>query len=285
MLYFDPRLFQEKKEVSEKEYNPKKISEYLGYGKFDFFYLDFPFSESKINSIYCGKSKKDYIFKNNKIIFPISKNGPGKFTCKLNTTLDGKNKSFDILDVYFRKVTRATTKVTLTKKYATGPSTELQKIIAAERLMLREIYKKSNSSIKFNSAFEAPLNTKMISEFGKTRIFNNGRKSVHSGTDYRAQTPLPVKAINDGEVILANIDLYYCGKGVIINHGMNIFSTYCHLSENKVFTGDKVKKGDVIGLTGSTGRVSGPHLHLSVKYNGGYVDFEELQKKSEISFK
>lgn len=283
--YFDPRLFENKKNISEKNYNPKKMNEYLGYGKFDFFYLNFPFSKSKINSIYCGKAKKDYIFKNNKIIFPISKDGPGKFSCKLNAKLDGKNKTFDIVDVYFRTVLRPTTKVTLTKKYATGPTTETQKRIANERVMLKEIYKKADNSTKFNSPFIKPLDTEMISPFGKIRIFNDGRKSVHSGTDYKAQSPLPVRAINDGVVVLANFDLYYCGKGIIINHGMNIFSTYCHLSENKVSTGDIVKKGDIIGLTGSTGRVSGPHLHLSVKYNGGYVDFEELQKKSEISFR
>jgi murein DD-endopeptidase MepM/ murein hydrolase activator NlpD len=65
---------------------------------------------------------------------------------------------------------------------------------------------------------------------------------------------------------------------------MNIFSVYCHLSENKVTTKDKIKKGQIIGLTGATGRVSGPHLHLGIKYDNGNIDFEELQKKSEIVF-
>jgi hypothetical protein len=131
--YYDPRLFKKNKnKISEKDYKPEKINEYLGYGKFDFFYLDFPFSKEKINSIYCGKAKKDYIFKNGKIIFPISKNGPGKFSCVLNAKLDGKNKSFEIVDVYFRTVKRPTTKVNLVKKYAKGPTTETQKRIARE---------------------------------------------------------------------------------------------------------------------------------------------------------
>lgn len=148
--------------------------------------------------------------------------------------------------------------------------------------MLSEIYKKADRDVKFNSPFINPLDTELISPFGKVRIFNDGRKSVHSGTDFRARTPIAVKSVNDGVVVLANFDLYYCGKGVIINHGMNIFTTYCHLSENKVKIGDKVAKGQIIGLTGMTGRVSGPHLHLSAKYNGGYIDFEDLKKKSEI---
>jgi len=280
--YFDPRWFWKKENFSEKNWKSKKIKEYLGYGKFDLFYLDFPFEKEKIKSIYCGKTKKDFIFKNGKIFFPVSKNGYGKFTCKINVELDGKNKTFDILDVYFREVKRPTTHVTLTKKYATGPSTTTQKRIAAERKMLREIYQKADKKAKFNSNFERPMNSKIISPFGKVRIFNGGRKSVHSGTDFRARTPLSVKAINDGEVILANFDLYYCGKGIIVNHGMNIFSTYCHLSRNNVKVGDKVKKGQVIGLSGATGRVSGPHLHLSVKYNGGYIDFEDLEKSSRF---
>jgi murein DD-endopeptidase MepM/ murein hydrolase activator NlpD len=89
--------------------------------------------------------------------------------------------------------------------------------------------------------------------------------------DISAPTGTPVWASNSGEVALRS-DLYFSGKTVIIDHGLGLFSLYCHFSKIKVKRGQVVRKGDIIGEIGATGRVTGPHLHWGVKILGDRVD-------------
>jgi murein DD-endopeptidase MepM/ murein hydrolase activator NlpD len=81
----------------------------------------------------------------------------------------------------------------------------------------------------------------------------------------------PVKASNSGKVVVAN-DLYYAGKTVILDHGLGVFSLYCHFSEIAVELGDEVSKGGVIGKIGATGRVTGPHLHWGIRVLESRID-------------
>jgi murein DD-endopeptidase MepM/ murein hydrolase activator NlpD len=76
-------------------------------------------------------------------------------------------------------------------------------------------------------------------------------------------------------------NLFYSGNIVIVDHGTNIFTLYAHLSEIQVNDGQHIARSHQIGLSGATGRVSGPHLHWAVKANGVYVD--PLQFLSVIS--
>ena len=85
----------------------------------------------------------------------------------------------------------------------------------------------------------------------------------------------PVIASNSGRVVLAR-DLYYAGKAVIIDHGLGLFSLSCHFSKITVEEGDLVRKGDLIGEIGSTGRVTGPHLHWGFKVFGSRIDPSSL---------
>jgi murein DD-endopeptidase MepM/ murein hydrolase activator NlpD len=96
-------------------------------------------------------------------------------------------------------------------------------------------------------------------------------RSTHSGVDIAAPYGSPVRASNSGRVVLAK-DLYFSGKTVIIDHGLGLFTFYCHFSRLEVGRGDMVKKGTVIALAGSTGRSTGPHLHWGVKLQGRRVD-------------
>jgi murein DD-endopeptidase MepM/ murein hydrolase activator NlpD len=89
--------------------------------------------------------------------------------------------------------------------------------------------------------------------------------------DIAAPYGSPVKASNSGRVVLAR-DLYFSGNTVIIDHGLGLFTFYCHFSRLKVSRGDMVKKGAVIALAGSTGRSTGAHLHWGVKLLGSRVD-------------
>lgn len=117
----------------------------------------------------------------------------------------------------------------------------------------------------FPSTGEANLN------FGERRLFNNYHRSLHRGVDVDSPYGSPVIASNSGKVVLAR-NLYYAGNAVIIDHGLGVFTFYCHFSRISVKRGDIVRKGDVIGRVGATGRVIGPHLHWSVRVGGKYVD-------------
>jgi murein DD-endopeptidase MepM/ murein hydrolase activator NlpD len=106
---------------------------------------------------------------------------------------------------------------------------------------------------------------------------NKKKTSVHRGTDFRGKTGTPVRALNSGTVVLSE-DLFYGGNTLIIDHGMGLYSVYMHLSKFNTKKGEKVSKGDLVGFVGSSGRATGPHLHLSVKLNGISVNPESLFK-------
>lgn len=128
------------------------------------------------------------------------------------------------------------------------------------------IYAKTSPKIFFKEKFANPMDSLITSQFGNARIYNGSLQGYHSGTDFRAATGTPIKAVNDGYIRLAR-DRYYAGKSVIMDHGAGIYSKYYHMSELKVKEGDFVKKGQVIGLSGATGRVTGPHLHFEISIN------------------
>jgi murein DD-endopeptidase MepM/ murein hydrolase activator NlpD len=151
------------------------------------------------------------------------------------------------------------------------PSLKDLQRIKAERKEIRRIYASSNNSRLWFDRFIKPLASDITSVFGTQRLFNGELQSYHRGTDLRAKTGTPVYASNSGIVRLAK-NLFYSGNIVIVDHGKGIFTNYAHLSKIQVRAGQNIARGDQIGLSGATGRVSGPHLHWGVKTNGAYVD-------------
>lgn len=107
--------------------------------------------------------------------------------------------------------------------------------------------------------------------FGHRRVFNGQARAPHSGADLRAATGTPIHASNRGRVALAK-ELFFSGNAVFIDHGLGLYSVYLHLSEIHVAPGDIVERGDVIGLAGATGRVTGPHLHWGARVLDARVD-------------
>jgi len=102
---------------------------------------------------------------------------------------------------------------------------------------------------------------------GGKKIYQKPRVSIHQGLDFRAPEGAPIYAIASGRVVLAE-KLYYEGNCVIVNHGNAIFSVYSHMSELKVYQHQYVRAGRLLGLSGETGQVTGPHLHLALYING-----------------
>jgi hypothetical protein len=158
-----------------------------------------------------------------------------------------------------------------------SPTKKDQSRIVRERSEIKTVYASSHAARLWHSSFQRPANGKVTSPFGSKRLLNGKVRSYHGGLDFRAPTGTPIYAANDGIVRLAK-NLFYSGNHVIVDHGMELFTGYSHLSEFRVEPGQTVYKGQEIGLAGATGRVNGPHLHWSTRINGVKVDPWQLME-------
>ncbi len=126
------------------------------------------------------------------------------------------------------------------------------------------------------SYFERPLRWPVLGPisgvYGSQRILNGEPRQPHSGVDIAAPAGSPVAAAAGGTVMLAEPDLFFTGKTVIIDHGYGLSTIYQHLSRIDVTVGQHVEAGDVIGAVGATGRVTGPHLHWGLSWYDTRLD-------------
>ena len=141
--------------------------------------------------------------------------------------------------------------------------------IRREQNALRRL-KKTHSEMTPDLAFVWPTHGRLSSPFGRRRVFQN-HTSVHSGLDIANLTGTEVYAASSGVVLNAH-HYYLTGKTVLLDHGSGVLSLYAHLNDYTVKDGQQVTKGELIGNIGSTGRSTGPHLHLSIGFNGQWVD-------------
>lgn len=156
------------------------------------------------------------------------------------------------------------------EKFVTPPPAA-QERIRIEAEILNYLYSLVSPRWLGEGEFIIPTSEEVVLNFGQRRIYNNKPFSSHSGVDILSPLGTPVRASNSGRVVLAR-DLYFAGKTVIIDHGLGLFTLYCHFSQIKVKRGEYIKKGAIIGEVGATGRVTGPHLHWGVKILRSRVD-------------
>ncbi len=151
------------------------------------------------------------------------------------------------------------------------PDPEALKRIQAESQLKAKIFATSAPDPLWAGNFRAPVAAPPTDSFGTRRTFNGKLASIHKGMDFRAPTGTIVRAGNSGIVVLAR-PLYYEGNCVVIDHGLGIFTVSMHLSRIDVQEGDHVATGQRLGLSGATGRVTGPHLHWAVRWQDAYLD-------------
>jgi murein DD-endopeptidase MepM/ murein hydrolase activator NlpD len=162
-------------------------------------------------------------------------------------------------------------------KSFTEPNEEQQKEIAESKKVKDDYFNRVSPDRQWSGNFATPSDAEISDVFGAQRVFNGKSQSLHLGLDFRVPSGTPVAAMNDGTVLLAR-PLYFEGNFVVIDHGQGLLTLYLHLSEFKVKEGDVVKRGQIIGLSGGTGRATGPHLHAAVRWQGTYLDPQRLMK-------
>lgn len=142
----------------------------------------------------------------------------------------------------------------------------------SEQQKLREIYATVSPQKLWQGRFRIPLDgVTKGANFGRRRVLNGKPGSPHGGVDLSAATGTPVHASQTGRVVLAE-PLFFAGNTVIIDHGLGIYTLYCHLSEIDAKVGDKIAAGEVLGKVGATGRVTGPHLHWGLSVDRSRVN-------------
>ena len=144
---------------------------------------------------------------------------------------------------------------------------------AEEREKIVAVLRATDGPARFSLPLASPVDTlpESADDFGSERLFNGKHKSLHSGRDYPVGMGNAVKAVADGKVVLA-ADHFFAGRSVYVDHGDGLVSMNFHLDEIAVNEGDEVERGQTLGKIGSSGRATGPHLHIGVRWLGKRVD-------------
>ncbi len=181
------------------------------------------------------------------------------------------SRSVAILQAHYRTGT-----LTVSPKFVEPPAEEMARI-KAESELKEKVFSTSADRPLWTGNFRAPVSAEATDSFGTRRMFNGKLASVHKGADFRAAMGTPVHAGNSGVVVIAR-PLYFEGNCVVIDHGLGLYTLYMHFSRIDVKEGQRVRTGDALGLSGATGRVTGPHLHWAVRWQGAYLDPIKLLK-------
>lgn len=236
--------------------------------------------EIQTASLIIGKCEQvDYIRIDKKIVRPDK---DGNFILAFQKDSSGTrfisfkllNGKVKISKIDLQKRNYEQEKITLKKKYVSAPDKENERI-KAERQRIqdaRNIISEMNTAY-YLVGFTMPVRGGRISsKFGTERIVNGEKTSTHWGVDIAIKKGTHIYAMSDGIVRLTGKNFYYAGNCIYIDHGLGLFSTYLHLSEILVEENQFVRKGQLIGKVGSTGRSTGPHLHWGVGWLNISID-------------
>ena len=199
---------------------------------------------------------------------------PGSYSLELDASMPDGRVLHTAREIQVRPAAYKTVRLQVAERFV-QPDPETLKRIAAEQELKKKAFARETPAPEWSGSFRAPINSTVSEAFGTRRTFNGKQASIHRGTDYHAKEGTPILAANAGTVVLAQ-ELFYEGNCVIIDHGQQFMTLYMHLSRIDVTAGEGVKKGQQIGLSGATGKVTGPHLHVAARWQGTYLDPTKL---------
>lgn len=195
---------------------------------------------------------------------------PGAHTAEAVLTMDGGRVERREITVDVEAKSYPTEPLKVAGKFVEPSKAELERS-ERENKEIGAIYRRITSESVPDEPFTVPIPGEAGTNFGVRRVFNGEPRAPHSGADLHAAAGTPVHATNRGRVVLAK-NLFFTGNTVIVDHGLGIYSLYAHLSRIDVRKGEDVKNGQIVGLSGATGRVTAPHLHWAMRVQGARVD-------------
>ena len=229
---------------------PQKLNEDQITGEFEG--VELPF--------YQVPSKKPFIYEAVLGVPYGRKPGSGFVSVKLNLEkTKGSEPDVLVLPLEVKEGTYESETLSADNKFI-NPSVEDQERMKRDSAEIKEIYGTVTRKKHWKGPFRFPIKSKVTSQFGTKRVFNGEMKSFHTGLDLKAAEGTPIRAAAPGVVLMAK-NLFMTGNTVILDHGYGVLTLYAHMTRIKVKKGQGVKKGALLGLSGMTGRVSGPHLH------------------------
>lgn len=162
-----------------------------------------------------------------------------------------------------------TRRLRVASRFVNPPASAIRRI-QGEAQRLQDLFATVTPRL-WRGSFQTPLTAPATDNFGTRSVFNGQPRGPHAGVDFRSRAGTSVVAPGAGSVVVVE-PLFFTGNTVVIDHGLGLYSLLAHLSRFAVETGDRVRRGQIVGLVGATGRVTGPHLHWAVRVNGARVD-------------
>lgn len=192
--------------------------------------------------------------------------------------LDGRHESLDEV-VRVEGKSFPITRLTVEPRFVELSAEDLARSTRESR-RLGDVFRRVTPEILWDGPFVVPIPNAKGSNFGHRRVFNDQPRNPHSGADISATKGTPIRSSNHGRVVETG-DYFFNGNTVIVDHGLGVYSVYLHLSRIDVEPGQLVEKGQVLGLVGATGRVTGPHLHWGFRVQNARIDPFSLTRIAE----
>jgi len=250
----------------------------LQQGSEAFFTVEFERAPTRVSGTWIGKTLSFFKTEKPTVWYALAgadlETQPGTYDLAITATLSGGHIARTTKPIEIAAANFLTGSAEVPENYV-EPDAAGKKQIAGDEVAKAHAFAHVTPKPLWSGNFKAPVPAKSTPSFGESRILNEEKSSLHRGTDFPVNEGTPVEASNSGTVVLAK-ELFYEGNCVIIDHGQKFFTIYMHLSKINVAAGDKVAKGERLGLSGATGRVTGPHLHMGVRWNGAYLDPVQL---------
>ncbi len=234
----------------------------------ELFEFDIDLSGAESPTLSLGKSTfrafrvADSLFRGYGAVRVTTPGGPGELTIEWQSGGQAQRARVQV-EIAPKKFPRR--RLTVARQF-TSPSPGQKARGKADKKAFAEAYSAALEPPLFAQNFQNPVSdsARVTSVFGVRRVFNGKTKSRHMGLDLDGDTGTPIHAAADG-VVRMRRDCFYAGNAVILSHGADLFTAYFHLSEFAVEEGERVRRGQLIGKMGMTGRVTGPHLHMEAK--------------------